>query len=85
MELSVNKSIKQFYDGAEIFITGGSGFIGKALIEKLLRTCSGVKTIYLLMRPKKGMSADQRLHKLTDNLVSESTMIVDYKVTKVFV
>lgn len=72
MESSESKSIKRFYDGAEIFITGGSGFIGKVLIEKLLRSCDGVKAIYLLMRPNKGENPAQRLRKLTDNLVSWS-------------
>lgn len=66
-------SIKKFYDGAEIFITGGSGFIGKALIEKLLRSCSGIKQIYLLVRPKKGATLGERLDKLTDNLVSKNS------------
>lgn len=74
MAVSEENSIKQFYNGAEIFITGGSGFVGKALIEKLLRSCPGIKRIYLLMRLKKGMSVQQRLHKLTDNAVSK----IDY-------
>lgn len=69
MQLLNEKSIEKFYDGAEIFITGGSGFIGKVLIEKLLRSCCGIKTIYLLMRSRKGTSLDQRVHKLTDNMV----------------
>lgn len=70
MELSNEKSIEKFYDDAEVFITGGSGFIGKVLIEKLLRSCRGIKAIYLLIRPRKGMSFEQRVDKLTDNLVS---------------
>lgn len=69
MEPSV--SIKQFYDGTEIFMTGGSGFIGKVLIEKLLHSCQGIKAIYLLMRPKKEVSAKERVQKLLDNTVSK--------------
>lgn len=63
-------SIKEFYCGEEIFVTGASGFIGKALVEKILRTCSGVKTVYLLMRPKKGQTPEDRIKTLTDNTVN---------------
>lgn len=29
--------VTNFYEGCNVFITGGSGFLGKLLIEKLLR------------------------------------------------
>lgn len=67
-------SIKKFYDGAEIFITGGSGFVGRVLIEKLLRSCEGISKIFLLMRPKKGIEAKKRIEKLTDCMVSEEIL-----------
>lgn len=57
-------SIPDFYKGKEIFITGGSGFIGKVLIEKLLRSCQDIKTIYLLLREKRGEPIEQRLNAL---------------------
>lgn len=75
MEPMEENSIKKFYDGAEIFITGGSGFVGKALVEKLLRTCSGIKTIYLLMRLKKDASGQQRIQQLTNNLVNKLKLL----------
>jgi alcohol-forming fatty acyl-CoA reductase len=59
-------SIPQFYAGQEIFITGGSGFMGKVLIEKLLRSCPDIKAIYILLRPKKGKSIKERLKVITD-------------------
>lgn len=59
-------SIPEFYSGQEIFITGGSGFMGKVLIEKLLRSCPDIKTIYVLLRPKKGKSIDERLNAIVD-------------------
>jgi alcohol-forming fatty acyl-CoA reductase len=59
--------IPEFYAGQEIFITGGSGFIGKALIEKLLRSCPELKTIYILMRPKKGKGVEERLVDILKN------------------
>ena len=30
-------AVQQFYAGASVFVTGASGFLGKQLIEKLLR------------------------------------------------
>lgn len=71
MELSEETSIKKFYEGAEVFITGGSGYIGKILIEKLLRSCPGIKAIYILLRVKKGTTAAQRVFDLADNLVTK--------------
>lgn len=62
--------IQEFYHGQSIFITGGTGFVGKLLIEKLLRTCSGVASIYLLVRPKKGKDVHQRTEEIFDDAVS---------------
>lgn len=53
--------INEFYKGRSIFITGGSGFMGKVLIEKLLYSCSDLKEIFILMRPKKGRVPESRL------------------------
>jgi fatty acyl-CoA reductase len=38
--------------------------MGKVLVEKLLRSCPGIKNIYLLMRPKRGQNVQQRLQEL---------------------
>lgn len=59
-------TITEFYADQEIFITGGSGFMGKVLIEKLLRSCPGIKTIYVLLRPKKGKTIEERLTAITN-------------------
>ncbi|CAG9815058.1 unnamed protein product, partial [Phaedon cochleariae] len=52
--------IADWYGGQNIFITGATGFMGKVLIEKLLRSCTNVANIYILVRPKKGKGAKQR-------------------------
>ncbi|XP_029038094.2 putative fatty acyl-CoA reductase CG5065 [Osmia bicornis bicornis] len=57
-------SIAAFYAGRSIFITGATGFLGKVLIEKLLRSCPDVREIFMLMRPKNGLSIDDRLRKM---------------------
>lgn len=54
-------TITEFFANREIFITGGTGFIGKVLIEKLLRSCPDVKVIYVLIRPKKGQNIEERM------------------------
>ncbi|KAL1414457.1 hypothetical protein MTO96_000861 [Rhipicephalus appendiculatus] len=50
-----------------VFITGGTGFIGKVLLEKLLRSCPGLKRIYLLVRSKRGENPRARLEKMFDS------------------
>lgn len=45
--------------------------MGKVLVEKLLRSCPGIKNIYLLMRPKRGQDVNARLEELTDSPVSK--------------
>ncbi|XP_043277619.1 putative fatty acyl-CoA reductase CG5065 [Venturia canescens] len=53
--------IQPFYRGKTIFITGGSGLMGKVLVEKLLYSCSDLDKIYLLIRPKRGRTPDIRV------------------------
>lgn len=56
--------ISEFYRDRSIFITGVTGFVGKVLLEKLMRSCSNLKTIYVLMRAKDGQDPRQRLDQL---------------------
>jgi len=62
--MSVKKlnSVQEFYKDKTIFITGGSGFMGKVLIEKLLYSCSDLKQIIMLMRNKRGKTARMRVN-----------------------
>lgn len=61
--------ISEFYKDRSIFITGATGFMGKVLVEKLLRSCPGIKRLYLLMRPSKGKDVQTRLRELLTNEV----------------
>lgn len=54
-----------------MFITGATGFVGVCLIEKILRDIPNIGNLYLLMRPKKQKSIQDRLQDLTKNSVFE--------------
>ncbi|PSN29801.1 putative fatty acyl-CoA reductase [Blattella germanica] len=56
--------IQEYYNGKSIFITGVTGFCGKMLLEKLLRSCPGIGNIYVLIRPKKGRDIQKRLQSI---------------------
>ncbi|EDW48169.1 putative fatty acyl-CoA reductase CG5065 [Drosophila sechellia] len=64
--------IAQFYAGRSVFITGGTGFMGKVLVEKLLRSCPEIRNIYLLIRPKRGQEVSARLTELLNAPLFES-------------
>ena len=63
-------SVQKFYKDKTIFITGASGFMGKVLIEKLLYSCSDLKEIIILMRPKRGKTGKQRVDEFSKLPVS---------------
>ncbi|XP_063930462.1 fatty acyl-CoA reductase wat-like [Zophobas morio] len=56
--------IKTFFQNQTVFLTGGSGFLGKVLIEKLLRECEEIEKIYVLMRTKKNKTPEERFEEL---------------------
>ncbi|KAJ8720389.1 hypothetical protein PYW07_012432 [Mythimna separata] len=58
--------VQQFYNGVNVFLTGGSGYLGKQLIEKLLRA-TAVSKIFVLLRSKKGKSIEQRLTEILED------------------
>lgn len=52
-----------------LFIVVGTGFLGKVLIEKLLRATE-VGKIYVLIRGKKGVNPKDRVLKMIEDPVS---------------
>lgn len=56
---------------AEWTLNGCIGFMGKVIIDKLLRTCPGIENIYLLIRKKKGKDIHTRIDELFDDPVMQ--------------
>ncbi|XP_054974452.1 fatty acyl-CoA reductase 2 [Sorex araneus] len=53
--------IAPFYEGKSVLVTGATGFLGKVLLEKLLRASPGLRVVYVLVRPKKGQTLQERV------------------------
>ncbi|CAM0879224.1 unnamed protein product [Alopecurus aequalis] len=54
-------SVVGYFRGKSILITGATGFLGKVLVEKILRVQPDVKKIYLLIRASDAESAKLRM------------------------
>ncbi|XP_076391889.1 fatty acyl-CoA reductase wat-like isoform X2 [Megachile rotundata] len=61
--------VRTFYAGQSVLVTGGTGFLGKLLIEKLLRTCTEMKCVYALARSKEDESAEERFERIFEEAV----------------
>ena len=61
-------SVRGYFTGKELLVTGATGFVARVLIEKVLRDLPEIGRIHVLIRPGtdrfgKTESADQRLHR----------------------
>lgn len=63
-------TIPEFYNNRDVFITGATGFVGKVLIEKLLRSCPGIRRIFLMLRPKRTRTIAARVEEIKNTPVS---------------
>ncbi|CAK1600640.1 unnamed protein product [Parnassius mnemosyne] len=64
---SKQTSVVDFYAGKSVFITGGTGFLGKAFIEKILYSCTNIDNIYVLIRETEQHNATQKLRRIFDS------------------
>jgi alcohol-forming fatty acyl-CoA reductase len=51
------------YEGKKVLLTGGTGFLGTALVEKILRSLPDLGRLYLVIRPYRGKSAAERFER----------------------
>ncbi|XP_068986784.1 putative fatty acyl-CoA reductase CG5065 isoform X2 [Bombus flavifrons] len=65
--LNKTSSLEEFYAGSGILVTGVTGFVGKGLLEKLIRICPRIAAIFILIRPKTNETIEQRFKKLIDD------------------
>ncbi|KAJ8673988.1 hypothetical protein QAD02_005250 [Eretmocerus hayati] len=79
--------IQKFFAGKNILITGATGFMGKCLLEKILRSIPEVGHVYLLIRDKANSTIEERLTKFFKNKIfdplREKNPHFDEKVTAV--
>ena len=58
---NVGLGIKEFYADKTIMITGTTGFVGKVVLEKFIRTMPNFRKIFVLIRAKKNIPLKKRL------------------------
>ena len=56
-------NIKEYYAGKTIFLTGTTGFVGKVVLEKILRSLPMVKKIFIMVRGKRGITVRERFER----------------------
>ncbi len=61
-------SIRRFFAGKEMLLTGATGFVARVLVEKVLRDLSEIGRVHVLIRPSVGRTgmtetAEERLRK----------------------
>lgn len=75
--------VSKFYKDSVVFITGGTGFLGKVLVEKLLRVFL-IKRIYLLVRAKNNLTVNERLEQyFRESVSNDCACIYRYNKLKV--
>ena len=55
--------IREAFDGARVLVTGASGFLGTALVAKILASIPDVGEVLLLVRSKPGAPAPERVRR----------------------
>lgn len=53
--------VQKSFSKSSVLISGATGFVGKVLVEKLLRDVAGINKIFILIRGKRGKSVEERM------------------------
>uniref|UniRef100_A0A182MGT0 Fatty acyl-CoA reductase n=1 Tax=Anopheles culicifacies TaxID=139723 RepID=A0A182MGT0_9DIPT len=75
VEQSPPDRVLDFYRNTTILVTGGSGFLGKVLLEKILR-CMNVRKVFLAIRTKDGRTPSERLQDLLKDAIFDRLRMV---------
>lgn len=67
--------IEESFKNQNILITGGTGFLGKVIVEKFLRCLPDIKQIYLLIRTKHEKDPKYRLEEIFNSPVNIYNLI----------
>lgn len=67
--VAMEKRICSLYSKKSVLVTGATGFVGKVLVEKLLRDVSSVEKVYILIRAKRKKSVEERFVQLKSSQV----------------
>ena len=54
-------NIESYFKGKNILLTGTTGFVGKVVLEKVLRSLPDTGMLYIMVRDKKGMKPMERV------------------------
>jgi len=46
-------NVEKYFADKVILLTGCTGFIGKVILEKIIRSAPDFKKVYIMVRPKK--------------------------------
>lgn len=78
MDENGSSLIADWFRHQVVFVTGSTGFMGKVLVEKLLRDCPEIEKCYLLMRTKRGIEPEQRRDDYVNNVVSDNQTCIAF-------
>lgn len=64
--------VEEAYAAKSVLVTGSTGFVGKVLVEKLLRSCRKIDKIFLLLRCKSNETLKQRFETFKSSVAFEN-------------